>query len=118
MATKKVGDLIKEARTNAGLSQEALAKKIDGLSTTETTLSQLMKQEGGIATAKEPLGEIGTCFLFPKNEQGKVLVGQMDEFLTGLKESGELARIHAAWTGNDESLKVLIPTRSRQLTAR
>ena len=83
------------------------AKKIDGLSTTETTLSQLMKQEGGIATAKEPLGEIGTCFLFPKNEQGKVLVGQMDEFLTGLKESGELARIHAAWTGNDESLKVL-----------
>lgn len=32
MATKKVGDLIKEARTNAGLSQEALAKKIDGLS--------------------------------------------------------------------------------------
>lgn len=83
------------------------AKKIDGLSTTETTLSQLMKQEGGIATAKEPLGEIGTCFLFPKNEQGKVLVGQMDEFLTGLEESGELARIHDAWTGNDESLKVL-----------
>ena len=32
MATKKVGDLIKEARTNAGLSQEALAKKINGLS--------------------------------------------------------------------------------------
>ena len=83
------------------------AKKIDGLSTTETTLSQLMKQEGGITTAKESLGEIGTCFLFPKNEQGKVLVGQMDEFLTGLEESGELARIHDAWTGNDESLKVL-----------
>ena len=35
MATKKVGVLIKEARTKAGLSQEALAKQIDGLSASE-----------------------------------------------------------------------------------
>ena len=35
MATKKVGDLIKEARTNAGLSQEALAKKVDGVTATD-----------------------------------------------------------------------------------
>ena len=32
MAVKKVGDLIREARTNAGLTQEALAKKVTGLS--------------------------------------------------------------------------------------
>ena len=32
MAVKKVGELIKEARTNAGLSQDALAKLIDGVS--------------------------------------------------------------------------------------
>ena len=42
MATKKVGELIKEARTNAGLSQEALAKKIDGL-----TASDISKTERG-----------------------------------------------------------------------
>ena len=42
MATKKVGDLIREARTNAGLSQEALAKKIDGL-----TASDIGKAERG-----------------------------------------------------------------------
>lgn len=42
MATKKVGDLIKEARTNAGLSQEALARKIDGL-----TASDVGKAERG-----------------------------------------------------------------------
>lgn len=83
------------------------AKKIDGLCTTETTLNQYMKREGGIIVAKESLGGIGTRFLFPKSEKGKVLVGQMDEFLTGLEESGELARIHDVWTGNDESLKVL-----------
>ena len=35
MAAKKVGDLIKEARTNAGLSQTALAAQIDGLSATD-----------------------------------------------------------------------------------
>ena len=35
MAAKKVGELIKEARTNAGLSQEALAKQIDGLSASD-----------------------------------------------------------------------------------
>ncbi len=35
MAVKKVGALIKEARTKAGLSQEALAKLVDGLSASE-----------------------------------------------------------------------------------
>ena len=35
MAAKKVGALIKEARTKAGLSQEALAKLVDGLSASE-----------------------------------------------------------------------------------
>ena len=35
MATKKVGDLIKEARTNAGLSQTALAAQIDGVSASD-----------------------------------------------------------------------------------
>ena len=35
MAAKKVGVLIKEARTAAGLSQESLARKIDGVSATD-----------------------------------------------------------------------------------
>ncbi len=35
MATKKVGDLIKEARTNAGLSQTVLAAQIEGLSASD-----------------------------------------------------------------------------------
>ena len=35
MAKKSVGELIREARTAAGLSQEALAKKIEGLSASE-----------------------------------------------------------------------------------
>ena len=35
MASKKLGNLIKEARTNAGLTQEQLARKISGLSASE-----------------------------------------------------------------------------------
>ena len=41
-AKKKVGDLIKEARTDAGLSQTALAGKITGL-----TASDISKAERG-----------------------------------------------------------------------
>ncbi|MBE6040546.1 MAG: transporter substrate-binding domain-containing protein [Clostridiales bacterium] len=83
------------------------ARKVDGICSTETTMHELMKQHDDIALTEEPLGELGTCFLFPKNDKGKVLVDQMDEFLTGLDESGELARIHDVWTGNDDSLKVV-----------
>ena len=35
MATKKVGELIKEARTKAGLTQTALAEKVTGASATD-----------------------------------------------------------------------------------
>ncbi len=42
MAAKKVGTLIKEARTKAGLTQEQLAKKVNGL-----TASDVSKAERG-----------------------------------------------------------------------
>ena len=53
MATKKVGDLIKEARTNAGLSQEALAKKIDGLSASDLGKAERGEKELTQALLKE-----------------------------------------------------------------
>ena len=42
MAVKKVGELIKKARTDAGLTQEQLAKKVDGV-----TASDISKAERG-----------------------------------------------------------------------
>ena len=42
MAAKKVGDLIREARTGAGLTQAELAKKVDGV-----TASDISKAERG-----------------------------------------------------------------------
>ena len=49
-AQKKVGDLIKEARTKAGLSQEKLAGMIDGLSASE--LSKAERNEKDLTQAE------------------------------------------------------------------
>jgi len=45
MAQKKVGELIKEARTKAGLSQEKLAGMIDGLSASELSKAERGEKE-------------------------------------------------------------------------
>ena len=50
---KKVGTLIKEARTNAGLSQEALAKKIKGISAGDLSLAERGEKELTQAVLKE-----------------------------------------------------------------
>lgn len=44
MATKKVGTLIKEARTGANLTQEQLARKISGLSAEDISLAERSKK--------------------------------------------------------------------------
>ena len=45
MAAKNVGTLIKEARTNAGLSQAALAEQIDGLSASDVGKAERGEKE-------------------------------------------------------------------------
>ena len=40
MASKKLGNLIKEARTEAGLTQEQLARKISGLSASDISAAE------------------------------------------------------------------------------
>lgn len=45
MASNKVGTLIKEARTNADLTQEQLARRIDGLSASDISLAERGQKE-------------------------------------------------------------------------
>lgn len=45
MAAKKVGALIKEARTKAGMTQEQLARKISGLSAEDISLAERSKKD-------------------------------------------------------------------------
>ena len=44
MASKKVGTLIKEARTEAGLTQEQLARRISGLSAGDISLAERLQK--------------------------------------------------------------------------
>lgn len=53
MAAKKVGDLIKEARTEAGLTQEQLARKISGLSASDISMAERGKLDLTQAQLKE-----------------------------------------------------------------
>ena len=52
MAAKKVGDLLKEARTNAGLSQAALAERIDGVSASDIGKAERGEKELSQAALK------------------------------------------------------------------
>ena len=45
MAAKKVGTLIKEARVNAGLTQEQLARRISGLSASDISMAERGKKD-------------------------------------------------------------------------
>ena len=45
MAAKKVGTLIKEARTDAGMTQEELARRISGLSASDISLAERGQKE-------------------------------------------------------------------------
>jgi len=53
MAVKKVGTLIKEARTQADLTQEQLARKIKGLSASDISLAERSQKDLTQAQLKE-----------------------------------------------------------------
>ena len=53
MAKKKVGDLIKEARTNAGLTQEQLAKQVEGVSASDISKAERGEKELTQAALKQ-----------------------------------------------------------------
>ena len=52
-AKKKLGDLIKEARTNAGLSQAALAEQVDGVSASDIGKAERGEKELTQAALKQ-----------------------------------------------------------------
>ena len=53
MAAKKIGDLIREARTKAGLSQEKLAQAVDGVSASDISKAERGEKELPQAALKQ-----------------------------------------------------------------
>jgi len=81
------------------------ANKIDGIPTLRMVFSQFRKEDSRFAIIDEPIGTLPLAYLFPKNEKGKKLQGEMNEFLAVMRENGELERLEEMWSGIDESLK-------------
>ena len=75
MATKKVGDLIKEARTGAGLTQAELAKKVDGVSAPDISKAERGEKELTQAALKQIAKATGvtqsSLLNAPKGASGK-----------------------------------------------
>ena len=84
------------------------SNKIDAFPSTRTVLSQYMNADDSITLLEEEIGSVPAGYLFPKNGHGKALRDQMNEFLAGLRESGELAQIEDMWCGRDESAKTIL----------
>ena len=75
MAAKKVGDLIKEARVNAGLTQAALAKKVDGVTASDISKAERGEKELSQAALKQIAKATGvtqaSLLNAPKGASGK-----------------------------------------------
>lgn len=83
------------------------AQKIDGVATLDIVINQLLQEDDSIAVVDGTIGAVPLGFVYPKNEKGKLLSSQMSEFLTKMKESGELDQLTEVWDGSDESLKII-----------
>ena len=81
------------------------ANKIDAIPNLRMIFSQFRKEDSRFAIIDEPIGTTPLGYVFPKNENGKKLQGEMNEFLAKMKASGELERLEEMWSGIDESQK-------------
>jgi transcriptional regulator with XRE-family HTH domain len=75
MAAKKVGDLIREARTEAGLTQAQLAKKVDGVTASDISRAERGEKELTQAQLKQIAKATGvtqsSLLKAPKGASGK-----------------------------------------------
>ena len=83
------------------------AHKIDGVATLDIVINQLLQEDDSLAVVDGTIGAVPLGFVYPKNEKGRLLADQMSEFLTNMKESGELDRLTEVWNGSDESAKII-----------
>ena len=82
--------------------------KIDAFPSGKMVLSQYMATDDSLTIVDGEIGRNPAAYLFPKTEKGKALRDQMNEFLAGLRESGELDRTEEKWCARDESGKTMI----------
>ena len=83
MASKKVGTLIKEARTGAGLTQEQLARRIAGLSANDISLAERHQKD----LTQDQLRQIAKITGVPQSSLLNAAKGTTAKKPTGAKSS-------------------------------
>jgi len=110
MAQKKVGELIKEARTKAGLSQEKLASMVDGLTAAEVSKAERGEKELTQAELKGIAKATGVT-------QKSLLEAAGYVSSTAKKPTAAAAKKPAASTAKKTAAKATAKTEEIKLTA-
>ena len=77
------------------------SRKIDAFVTDEPVLASIMKENSQVAMLPEYLDRFEFGFMFPKDEKGAALAGQMSEMIRDFRENGELDRLEEKWLAGD-----------------
>ena len=84
------------------------SRKIDAFPCEVPMIDALMSQNKNVDAIDEILDTTsGAGIVFPKNEKGRKLQAQWNEYITSMQESGKLDAMMKKWTGSDESAKTI-----------
>lgn len=83
--------------TTTDLLSALLSHKIDAAVEDEEVLYESKMNNPEITIIGEPVSEMPIAFAFPKNEKGNLLLRQMNEFITEVREGGMLDELKEKW---------------------
>ena len=94
--------------TKADLINALQSNKIDAYAVDEPVVKTMMQQDDGLTYVPEYLESFDFAYVFPKSDGGKKLQGQFNEYLSGIRENGELEEIEAKWLSEGEAGKMVL----------
>ena len=85
------------------LVQNLKQNKIDTFVIGKTYVENLKFEGVAVDYLPQSLGDVPVSYIFPKNDRGQKLCGQMNEFIALLEQNGELEELKTKWLRGDES---------------
>ena len=81
--------------------------KIDAIAADESIVTEFERENQDLTHVNENIGQGHTAFLFPKSPENNPLADEVNEYIRRMKSDGTLNELRAAWSGEDESKKVI-----------
>ena len=110
------GDIVLEAlpdvqisyyNTYPDLAAALKSRKIDGFPGDAPVLQLMAAEDPSLTVLSEYMDHFEYGFLLPKTESGEKLLAEINAWLAGIRESGELDKIIAKWTEGSEDQKTI-----------